>query len=85
MQKAKKGAPPNKVKNTYQQGELQPSQTQMPRHWHKNTINNSLDNVSPLKLSKPVIVGPEKRNITEVSDKRFKRTFKNMVEVLRRI
>ena len=52
--------------------ELQSSQTQMPRCQHKNTINNSQDNMSPLEPSNPTTAGPEYSNIAEAQDKDFK-------------
>lgn len=39
------------------------TQTQMPRHQHKNTINNSLENMSPLVPEVPL--RPENCNLTE--------------------
>jgi hypothetical protein len=56
---------PNKDKTRYQHLELQPTQTQMPRSQHKNTINNSQDNMAPLEPSNPATAGPENSKIAE--------------------
>lgn len=39
--------------------------------------------MSPLKASNPSKVGPEKGNIVEAQDKDLKKTFMNIIEVLK--
>lgn len=55
----------------------------MLRHKSQNTMNNSWNNVSPLKFSNPTIERTENCNIAEVPDKDFKIAFLNMLEVLK--
>jgi hypothetical protein len=57
----------SEVKKKYMSPELQSSQTEMPRHQHKNTINNSQDNVSPLEPRSPINGDP--RNVIKLKHK----------------
>lgn len=73
----------NEDKNRYQHLELQPFQTQMLRRQHKNTINNSQDNKSPLEPSNPYTAGLEYCNIAEAREIELKIASMNIIEILK--
>lgn len=67
-----------KTKTRYQHQELQSSQTQMPRHQHKNTINSNQYNTTSLEPNSPTTPGPEKCNTAKAQDNDFNRAIMNM-------
>jgi hypothetical protein len=44
----------------------------MPRYQHKNTIDNSQDNMSPMEPSNPTTAGPEYCNMAEAQNESLK-------------
>lgn len=55
----------------------------MPRHQHKNTDNNSQDNMSPLEPSNSITVGPEICSIVEAQHKICEMALMNRLEILK--
>lgn len=62
---------------------IQHTQNQIPRHQHKNKINNSQINRSPWEPTKPTIAGSDYFNIAETQEKDLKIAIMNIIEVLK--